>query len=177
MKKLFLLAVVILSASVIANAQFGYGIKAGMNLAALNGGEVDKMKAGFQAGVFGQLKIANFAIQPEVLFSMQGGAAGSASLNMNYINIPVMLQYYLIPGLALEAGPQFGLLLSAKAEGEDIKDAFKTTDFGINFGASYKLPLLPLGVFARYSLGLTNLDKIADDGKNGVIQVGAFLKF
>ena len=180
MKKLFLIAA-ILSASVVANAQFKFGVKAGAHLSHMNYTD-DKAIFGFNAGVLGQVKFANFAVQPEVLFSMQGtgaeGVSGSV-FKFNYINIPVMFQYFLIPGLAIEAGPQVGILLSAKMLGLDAKKACNTIDIAAAVGASFELPVIPLGFFARYTLGFTGIIKDAGDdaGRNHVMQLGAFFKF
>jgi hypothetical protein len=179
MKKLFLIAT-IPSVSVVANAQLKYGVKGGMNLASMNytGG---KMLTGFHGGFLLQAKLAMFAIQPEVLFSMQGtGVEGSDDkTKLNYINVPVMLQYFVLPGLAIEAGPQVGLLLSAKSNDEDIKKDCNTIDFGVAAGASFKFPIIPVGVFARYTMGFSDIGKNGgnDAGKNRVIQFGAFFRF
>ena len=182
MKKLTILLFALLI-TVGASAQFHFGLKAGANLAT-NNAEGSKMLFGFNAGALAQYKFANFAVQPEVLFSMRGAAQdeGDAKFKTNYIDIPVMLQYYVIPGLAIEAGPQLGILLSAKVSGggesEDFKEACNSIDFGLNFGASYELPVFPLGFFARYNLGFTGLMKDVDDSaKHRVIQFGLFYKF
>ena len=58
-----------------------------------------------------------------------------------------MAKYYVAEGFSLEAGPQIGFLMSAKMKAEsggdseeiDVKDDLKSIDFGINFGAGYKL--------------------------------------
>ena len=193
MKKLFLIAAIILSANVIANAQLKFGIKAGANFASINLTD-DKMLLGYHGGFLAQIKFANFGIQPEVLFSIQGAGMKDFSISdmnvkLNYINVPVMLQYYVIPKLlAIELGPQFGILLSAKStdtiERErstetDIKENSNTIDFSACGGLSFQLPIIPLGIFARYTLGFTNIKKDAGDdaGKNHVIQIGAFFKF
>lgn len=84
-----------------------------------------------------------------------------------------MGKYYVVKGLSLEAGPQLGFLLSAKNESTNVKDSFKTFDFGVNLGLGYKLNN-GLNFGARYNLGLTNInDSEGSSGKNrnGVIQV------
>ena len=193
MKKLLFTAV-LLSAAVVANAQFRFGVKAGVNFA--TGGSEDKTRTSLNAGVLAQYKFegSGFAIQPEILYSGQG-AKGTidgvdATFALDYINVPVMLQYYVAPGFNLEFGPQVGFLVSAKLKASDsgnsasvdIKDAYNSVDFGIGLGAAYELPKLPLGFFARYNLGMSELYKDKDlQGENGakhrVIQVGAFYKF
>lgn len=182
MRKVLLLSIFLFVTGVVANAQLKFGVKAGANISNV-AVEKSENKVGFNTGVFAQYKFAKFAVQPEVLFSMQGAKFDGGKSELNYINIPVMAQYYIIPGLAVEAGPQLGFLISAKdkVDGEDfsdVKDFMNSTDFAINFGASYELPVLPVGVFARYSLGLSDIAKEGSDpGKNRVFQIGAFVKF
>jgi hypothetical protein len=72
------------------------------------------------------------------------------------------------------AGPSFGFLLSAQAEGEvggvvggqplrtykaDLKDVTKSLDFGLGFGAGLSMPIGPNIIFVegRYTLGLANI--------------------
>ena len=85
--------------------------------------------------------------------------------------------------ISVHAGPQFGILVSAKededGDKEDIKDDFKTTDFGLALGAEADLPA-NFGVGLRYVFGLTNVikeDMSFDDTelKNGVFQI--YVKF
>ncbi len=89
-----------------------------------------------------------FHIQPELLYSMEG----AKDADVSFVNIPVMLKYYLLAGLNIQAGPQIGFLVDA----EGGTDGLKSTNFGLNFGAAYELPG---GFFvdARYNLGLSDI--------------------
>lgn len=201
MRKFLSILLLASSLGLMCNAQqFSYGYKAGASFSGMNLKE-GSTKTGFNGGIFGQLRIASFAIQPEMLYGMQGmkykydlvteGDAiisdYSGKVSMAYLSIPLMLKYYVVSGLSIEAGPQLGFLLSAKDkpddwEKRDVKDIMKKTDFAINFGASYKLPLAPVGFYARYSLGLTDIYNTSksgsdDAGKNRVFQIGAFVIF
>ncbi len=185
MRKLFLVVALMLTAGIVANAQFRFGVKAGMNISNVAADDTDNM-VGFSAGILGEFKISKFAVQPEVLYSFQGAKYSGGKFETSYLNIPVMAKYYITDGLSIEAGPQVGFLLSAKEkiDGEDdydVKDFVNKTDFAINFGASYELSVIPVGFFARYSLGVTDIYKDVDAGenagKNRVFQVGAFVKF
>jgi hypothetical protein len=63
----------------------------------------------------------NFSIQPELLYAQQGTKISlsyevtnshyKSNLDLNYLNIPVMLKYYVLKGLTVQAGPQIGILL------------------------------------------------------------------
>lgn len=211
---LFALAVMGLSAN--AQQVVKFGPKAGVNFANLNGSEADTdMKVGFHVGAFAEIFFTDkFALQPEVVFSQQGAKAsgeipytstfngteinvlleGEQSTSLSYINIPVMAKYYVIDGLAVEAGPYVGFLMKSEMEIEgdfsvqgqtrsfnetiDTKDAMNSVDFGVGLGASYSLDN---GFFAgaRYNLGLSDTleENEGDAVKNGVIQISVGYKF
>jgi Outer membrane protein beta-barrel domain len=101
-----------------------FGVKAGINISNLydTKGEdfSDKSKIGFAGGVFVSIPIGTYlGFQPEVLYS-QKGYKGSGNIiladyeytrNVDYLDIPLLLQIKPIPGLSLLAGPQFSFLL------------------------------------------------------------------
>ena len=93
-----------------------------------------------------------------------------------------MAKFYVAPGFSLEAGPQIGFLLSGKLKGgdneEDIKDALKSVDFGVNFGAGYDFTEnFSAGI--RYNLGLANIIDEDDSAewKNSVFSLSVGYKF
>lgn len=184
MKKVFLIGAMALFAGV--NAQT-FGVKAGMNVSSLSNSSDSKSKIGFNGGLFMNAPIApNFSIQPELLYNAKGakeGGSDGVSLNLDYISVPVMFQYNATPQFFLEAGPEFGFLMSAKAKGggmtEDVKDFIKGFDFGLGLGAGYYFTP-NIGITARYVAGLTDIAKEnEDDGsiKNNVFQIGLAYKF
>lgn len=220
MKKVFLAAIAIGTFG-IANAQsVKFGVKAGVNIATLTGDAVAddvSMKVGFNAGGLAEIKFTDMiALQPEVLFSMQGARTvdrtndivgnrfeQESSVNLGYINVPVMLKIYPTKSFFLEGGPQVGFLISAKSKNEDtsnfvdgtsivesetvdIKDNLKTLDVAFNLGLGYDFTE-NLFINARYSLGLTNVYDTPDflgglsvtelDAKNGTISVNVGYKF
>ncbi len=98
-------------------------------------------------------------------------------------------------GLSVEAGPQIGILVSAKDtyggsddSGElNIKDFYNTLDTGFGLGAAYRLNN---GIFfnAHYVLGITDIIKDFDSDfgesdfekfkhRNNVIQLSAGYSF
>lgn len=189
MKKLLLLFVCAASfAGVQAQAKFG--LKAGLNVSSLTGDIEDvKSKIGFNVGGFAELPLASaFSLRPEVVFSAQGakaeGEGQDVSLNVGYLNVPVLGKWTSESGFFAETGPQVGFLLNAKLKAEgvdvDMKDFYKSIDFGWAFGIGYEFAE-NLGVNGRYNLGLANIaDSDSDEGgsvKNSVIQVGVFYKF
>ena len=184
MKKIFLilLATIISSACLLAqHTQFG--IKAGLNSSYVDrDGAIDyDSKLGFHVGGLAHIHVSNhFAVQPEIVFSTQGGEYGDEKLKLNYINVPVLAQY-MTSGLRLQTGPQFGFLVAAERKlgnvEVDVDDAFNSFDFSWSFGAGY-LFSSGLGIDARYNLGITDISEDnAYDAKNRVFQVGLFYQF
>jgi hypothetical protein len=192
MKKMLLLIVATISI-VFANAQIQFGLKANYNLAGVmqSGPEPEnglKSKSGFSGGALALIPIsAPFYLQPEIVYSGQGTDISdngfNASLNYNYLNIPVLAKYQSDMGLFGETGPQVGFLLSANAKGEgqtvDMKDQTQSVDFSWAFGVGYKLHDMGLGFDIRYNLGLTNTlkDGGGESVKNSVFQFGVFYLF
>jgi hypothetical protein len=180
MKKVsFLFFVVILvSASRIQAQGFHLGIKAGTNLAKIDGRSFDQgFKWGFCAGGFAELNFtSHFGIQPEVLFSQTNTQTASGfnsiyidgypnqNVTLNYLSIPILLSLKPIPLLSIQIGPQFSKLLSS---GQSIvgsgKDAFKSGDFAMIGGAQLNLGGFKAG--ARYMIGLTNVNDLGDQDK------------
>jgi hypothetical protein len=177
MKKILLLAVVTVLGFTNVNAQkIKLGVKGGLNFATISGDNtkgIDGVTA-FNFGVLSEIPISDkFSFQPELMYSGQGYSFNDNTIALGYMNIPLMGKYYVVKGLSVEAGPQIGFLLSAKNEKTDVKDSFKTVDFGVNFGLGYKLNN-GLNFGARYNLGLTdinNVDNSNNKNKNAVLQL------
>lgn len=188
MKKVLLAVALMLTVGIVANAQFKVGVKAGANIVGVNDSD-SKMRGGITAGVLGHIKLGEkWAIQPEVLFNMQGAKKNEAGVDqkwrLNYIAVPVMAQFYVLKGLNVELGPQFGILLSSKTKFDGStysrKDATRNFELAIGGGAAYELPSIPIGFFGRYTFGITEISKTAQLGtdlRNYAIQIGAFVKF
>lgn len=171
-----------------------FGVKGGLNLTNWAGGDVEGTSSlvGFHVGGFAEIKIIDkLAIQPELLFSTQGtqvdgnALTGDWDIKTNYINIPVLAKYYIVDKFSVEAGPQLGFLVSAKVDGEDVKDSFKTVDFGFNLGAGYHFTE-NISVNLRYTIGLSPLADDADidnegdyydSAKNSVLALSFAYKF
>ena len=183
MKKILLLAVVTVLGFTNVNAQeIKFGVKGGLNFANISGDNtkgVDVVTS-FNFGVVSEIPISEkFSFQPELMYSGQGYGFNDNTVELSYLNVPLMGKYYVTKGLSVEAGPQIGFLLAAKNEKTNVKDSFNTFDFGVNFGLGYKLANgLNFGV--RYNQGLTdinNIDNSSSKNKNSVFQlsVGYFI--
>lgn len=190
MKNLFFISMFLFSVvlSQIQAQDVQFGLKAGVNFATLNGDDVSEdfgAITSIHLGVVSEILISEtFSFQPELLFSAQGikDDEFDEKIKLNYLNIPLMGKYYISEGFSLEAGPQIGLLLSAKSDidGEeiDIKDSVKSIDFGLNLGLGYKMKS-GLNLGARYNIGMSNIND--EDGldsiKNGVFQISVGYMF
>ena len=191
MKKL-LLSIAILASGLTINAQeIKFGAKAGLNISNFSGDvENNDARTSFHIGAVAEIEISDkFSVQPELIYSAQGSTTSDLGVDItaavDYLNVPVMAKYYVAEGFSLEAGPQIGFLMSAKMKAEsggdseeiDVKDDLKSIDFGINFGAGYKLEN-GLNFSARYNLGLSNIAEESDSSvKNGVFQVSVGYSF
>lgn len=185
MKKIILTTIAVCAFG-FANAQeTKFGAKVALNIASLTGDVEDASSlVGFQIGAFAEFKISEkFAIQPELMYSGQGASSdGDGDLNLNYINIPVMAKYYVAKSFSLEAGPQIGFLVSAKADGEDAKDFISSIDFGLNLGAGYDITE-KFSAGLRYNFGLSNVFDIDPEfgedisANNGVFSLSVGYKF
>ncbi len=174
----------------IASAQHGnsptghinIGIKGGVNVYNVHNDNNIKYdpRIGFNFGLLGHIHLNNqFAIQPELVYSAQGAIQtvnnGTNKLNLDYINVPVLLQYMFDNGLRLQAGPQVGFLVSAKSNSIDVKNDMNPIDLALSFGASYVFPETGWGIDARYNLGLSNINKNGTvNSTNRGFQLGIF---
>lgn len=178
--------------SAYSQAKFELGLKGGLNLANLST-DVDATydsRTGYHLGAYTLIKIANIGIQPELLYSAQGTNYSFAQINqdlqsdLKYLTVPVMLKFYLPLGLNLQAGPQFGFLVSAEGDevlidgqqvtvnsARDISDQLNDSDISAVLGAGWDLPF-GLNIAARYLIGLNDISvSDAEDSKNRVFQV------
>lgn len=176
------------AAAATSSSPVRFGLKAGLNISSLSNSDSNS-KAGFYGGLFANVPVAqDFSFQPEVLYSGMGAKAkadSNAKVNLDYISVPLMIQYNALPNLYLEAGPQFSFLINSKlkykSSSTDGKDIFRTFDFGIGLGAGYYFTQ-NIGLTARYVAGLNDViknrpDLSTDKSKNGVFQVGLAYKF
>ena len=184
MKKLMMI-VAMMVATLSANAQNEVGqitLKpmAGMTMSTITDYSNVKMKIGLVAGAEAEYGVAeNFGVTAGLLYSMQGCKAdeGDGKMNLEYLNVPILANYYVMPGLAIKAGIQPGFLMSAKDnDGDSFKDEMEKVDISIPVGASYEFE--DFVVDARYNFGLTKGNKHGDKShKNSVFMLTIGYKF
>lgn len=188
MKKIAGLTFILVSCALFqVNAQeFGFGLKGGLNLAKLQVDDPEasyESRTGYHAGIFLRGKFHKIGIQPEILFSTQGSKVttdiDSYKESFTYLNIPVILKFYMFKGLNIHAGPQFGFLLDAESEYNplglgniDIKNDYKKSDISASLGAGYDFGF-GLNADVRYNIGLKDInDKVdGEEVKNQVFMI------
>lgn len=200
MKKV--LVIILLSVGTSAYAQFNGGLKAGVNIANFGGDDADGFDplVGFHIGGYATFDLSDkILVQPELLYNAVGAQGSEKGFDpdlgdysvelkqkVNYLSIPVMFMYKLSDNINLQAGPQIGFLVGAKAEYDiksdlidmsgstENKEDYNGVDFGLNFGLGAEFGKLNFA--ARYSLGMANIADADADVKNNVVQISVGYK-
>ena len=192
MKKMFLTAAMML-ASVATFAQNAVGQitiqpKVGLNIANVTDADDVDARIGLAAGAEFEYGVTDMiGVSAGLVYSMQGYKFSEGNydttVKLDYLNVPILANVYVAPGLAVKLGVQPGFKLSSKVkmegsgtsiEGESDDDGVKGFDLAIPVGVSYQYQNIVLD--ARYNWGVT---KIMDDvdSKNSVFQITLGYKF
>lgn len=202
MKKI-MMTLVMAVAAIAANAQnntlrepgtISIQPKVGIGIGYLSGkwtsdviGNDNKAKVGIVAGVEGEYYVNNWlGVAAGVNFAQQGWKATRTYLTgdvdektkLNYLNIPITADFYVLPGFALKTGVQFGFLASAKVNDNDRKDKAEKFNFSIPVGLSYEYKNVVLDL--RYNISVTKVNKNSDaDNKyrSDLLQITLGYKF
>lgn len=170
MKKIVLILMLAIVSMGIANAQhevksLSLQSKIGLNLSKLTNHFDSDFKPGMVVGLETEWQSkAKFGWSVGLLYSQQGTkyALGEFkyTYNYNYINVPVLANFYVARNLALKTGLQFGFNVSNgyTIEGPGSKENrndpdVKAVEASIPLGVSYEFNQFV--VEARYNLGLT----------------------
>lgn len=130
---------------------------------------------------------------------VSGSGFSNWSTQLQYINVPLMLNAYIGPGFALKAGVQVGFALSGKMKYDEMgyrkdKDnnityeepvprkisldkTMRSVVFSIPVGVSYEYSNVILD--ARYNIGLSGFQNVKDykSSKNSVFTLSAAYRF
>lgn len=160
--------------------------KIGMNVASLTKSDGADPRIGLAAGVEAEYQATDiFSISAGVIYSMQGNKYEEKGITstrkLDYINIPILANVYVVKGLAVKLGiqPAFNVSDKVKVSGgstsitKDNTDA-ESFDFSIPVGLSYEYSNVVFD--ARYNFGVT---KVWDGGDpmNSVFQITLGYKF
>ncbi len=180
MKKFFFIAFSLITISSFSQAMYcncHYGIKAGANFASITDASGLSNRTGFLVGIFGGVEFSDkVGIQVDLLYSQQGAEFDSEKIDLSYINIPIVIKYFVVGGLNIQAGPQFGFIVD-----DNIKEVFgdiveaETFDLTGVVGLGYDF-LMRFKVVARYNFGLTDIFT-NEDGKNSVVSLSLGYSF
>ena len=178
-KSLTLLAVSIAFTSISFAQGLHAGIKGGVNLLKIEGRSFNQeFRHGYNFGGFAEINFNDkWGVQPEVLFNQSNTRTSSEfsdiynegvrelkDVKLNYLSIPVLLNYKPSKLITLQAGPQFGILVNKDQNLlENGKEAFKSGDFAMLAGLQINFGTLKVG--GRYSVGLYNINDIDDRDK------------
>ena len=111
-----------------------------------------------------------------IMYQQQGWKfkENSKSTNIDYINIPVLVNFYVAKGFALKVGLQPGFKVNASYDGHDI-EKIKSFNFAIPLGLSYEFNN-GITLDLRGAGSLTRVDDFDDDNKwytdGGMLTIG-----
>lgn len=169
---------VLLSVFLLSTAVYGqFGIKAGLNFNSMKDFNVNELtssfegKTGFHVGVLYKLNLPlGFALQPELMYTQKGGSidlGGEASgdIKMNYLQLPVNLQWGVDLVLFrpfIMVSPYIGYAI---AKGDGFKnvewDNLNKFEYGIGLGAG--LDIWKFQVSGRYCWDLGTMSDFEGD--------------
>lgn len=190
MKKLFLAVVaMMISAATFAQNEVGQLTiqpKVGVNIANITDVNDADPRIGLAAGAEFEYGLTdNIGLSAGVLYSMQGVKTiivdDDCTSKLDYLNVPILANFYVAKGFAVKLGVQPGFKLSSKAKfkgsggsKEVDVDGFKSVDLSIPVGLSYQYQNIVFD--ARYNWGVTNIVEDSDS-KHSVFQITVGYKF
>lgn len=190
MKKIMLVAALMLS-SVATFAQHAVGSfniqpKVGLNIANLTDYSKSDARLGLVAGAEGEYQATDIvSVSAGLLYSMQGAKVNQPSVTvtqkLDYINIPITANVYVVKGLAVKLGVQPGFKVgdvasvdASRALNVALPGKAKSFDLSIPVGVSYEYNNFQLD--ARYNWGVTKVYE-GSKVKNSVFQITLGYKF
>jgi len=185
MKEFIILIVLFFSATKTIFSQIEFGVKAGQNFSIVNlkvnnseiqtlfdeNREKRSFSPDFHVGLFASKNISKkLSILSEVIYSREGYQFGETPfigpgrVRLNYIDVPILLEYRPYTKLKLVVGPEIGYLMTAKLKStsstDDVLYFFSNRVLfggilGVNFPISNRIE-----IEARYIHGLRSVRKV-----------------
>lgn len=130
------------------------GIEGGINLANFNGQNVNDVIAsrlGFVGGALLELPLGpTLSFQPEILYEQKGGKYNGSPYQLNYVEVPILLNITLIGPLGILLGPSFDATV--------FNSGLNNVNNGeISLVGGLQMNLAQFLVSGRYEAGLTNV--------------------
>lgn len=167
-------------------AAFFAGVKAGADFNKIDGQSFkNQFSFGYQVGAFATIPIGKkLGIQPEVIFSQTNIDTSSkfsdvyqftnvSQVKLQYLKIPLLLNFSPNPYVSFQVGPQFGILIDENINlVNNGSNAFTKGDFSMLGGLQFNIR--KLRIYGRYGVGLNNLNDIdkKEKWRNQNIQLG-----
>jgi len=184
--------VLVLSFLSFSQAQVRPGVKLGLNSSNISNTKLDS-KSGVYIGAFVKIPITEYyTLQPELLYSNQGGKSNSdeyGDVNINYLSIGIPNKFYVSPKSGFHFILGLGLDINLKNNfvsltNFDIDNEISPVDVVVMGGIGYEFDF-GLALEARYKQGTISIDFFGEDNLyeeagsnlNGVFQIGASYKF
>lgn len=164
MKRVFFILMLAIGAISTAQAQFSWGIKAGVNLIEADFSNLEsnidtKNLTGFQVGPMIQftVPVIGIGLDAAVLYSQTGFELKGENYKQGSLLIPVNFKYKLSLLGVLGAYATAGPYAKFKLDSDDLYEDAKAKSFGagLNFGFGVEV-LSHLQVGANYQVGLTD---------------------
>ena len=156
-KQLFITALAIfgiLTSNAQDSGDFELGVGLGLNLTNVStivGQDNASSRTAFNAGVSGEYYFSDrWGLKAKLIYDSKGWSNGfintvTTDYKLNYITLPIMANWHFGSNRNwyLNFGPYVGFLVNAEDSelGLDLKDEFKSTDFGFAFGIGYKFKI------------------------------------
>lgn len=168
-KRILALSVAFIAIVFYANAQSGFGIKAGLSYN--TNGELKEFvndvgtiidnkgngKTGYNLGIYYKLDLGPIYLRPELVYTKTTSEyilnLETVDYKMASLDMPVLVGIKLIGPLNIFAGPAFQYILTNDFKGLEFNNIKNDYTVGLNFGASLEIGRLGLDV--RYERGFT----------------------
>ena len=123
----------------------------------------DDPRTGLTIGAEGEYftNTRNLSLTAGLLYTQQGWmgkGTGPQTTKLNFINVPLMVNFYVLKGLALKLGLQLGFRVSATEGNESVGDLYEGFNLGLPIGVSYEFKS-PITLDLRYIPALTPINK------------------
>ncbi len=192
--KLSLLVLALLAVTLTQAQGLHFGIKGGANLTKVDGKAMtDEFNYGYQLGGFAEVGLGKkWFIQPEVMWTeyrtrtaddfediinFPANGSNRQEVKLNYLAIPITLNYRLLDWFSLHAGPQFGVLLNQdKNLLQNGRDAFNAGVVSLVGGA--QLNFGGFHITGRYFTNINDINSgdVNEAWKNKGFQVGVGIR-
>ena len=188
------LLIILLSSTNTQSQELSYGFTGGLNMNTIYANHDEGgLKIGFNLGGIAQYKINNqMGLITNIKLSSKGQQYSKITntpddyfktyhtTSLYYIDIPILYQYIVLDAIGLEAGPSFNFCLGGNDKEKVGNSSTNITKFGkgdinpFEFGIVLGFFTRDLGqssfnnifIEFRYFLGLTNVIKATDYGRN-----------